>query len=141
MKILVAVDGSKYAVRAFKNALDLLQKLQEPSTISVISVHDDTALRHATRFVGKRAVQDYLADVAREDTRLALAAADKAGVTCETIARVGPVAQVIADAATKGKFDLVVMGSKGRTAIRDLLMGSVAQRVIELSSVPVLIVK
>ena len=38
-------------------------------------------------------------------------------------------------------FDLVVLGSKGRSALKDLVIGSVAKRVIELSQVPVLLVR
>jgi nucleotide-binding universal stress UspA family protein len=45
------------------------------------------------------------------------------------------------DAAQKGKYDLVVLGSKGRNAVSDLLLGSVAQRVMSLSKQPVLLVK
>ena len=59
---------------------------------------------------------------------------------CKTV-KIGSVAELIAETAAKGKFDLIVMGSKGRTALKDLLMGSVAQRVAALSMVPVLLVK
>ena len=55
--------------------------------------------------------------------------------------KIGSVAELITETAANGKFDLIVMGSKGRTALKDLLMGSVAQRVSALSSVPVLLVK
>jgi len=57
------------------------------------------------------------------------------------IIRTGHVATEIVDAAERGKFDLLLLGSKGRSALKDLLMGSVAKRVAELSKVPVLLVK
>jgi nucleotide-binding universal stress UspA family protein len=51
------------------------------------------------------------------------------------------VATEIAAAAERGKFDLLVLGSKGRSAVKDLLIGSIARRVAEISRVPVLLVK
>jgi nucleotide-binding universal stress UspA family protein len=53
----------------------------------------------------------------------------------------GQVAQSIAKAATDADCDLIVLGSKGRTALKDLLIGSVAQRVASLASMPVTLVK
>jgi nucleotide-binding universal stress UspA family protein len=57
------------------------------------------------------------------------------------VIRTGHVSAEIAAAATEGGFDLLVLGGKGRSGLKDLLMGSVAQRVTELSKVPVLLVK
>jgi nucleotide-binding universal stress UspA family protein len=142
MKFLVAVDGSKNALKAVKTAIDLAKRLGgESSEIALISVHDDLALRNATHFVGKKAVDDYLASLSAQDMKSALAAAGKAGVRCTTLVKVGSVAAVIADTAQKDKFDMIVMGSKGRSAFKDLLIGSVAQRVSALATVPVLLVK
>jgi len=53
----------------------------------------------------------------------------------------GQVAQSIAKAAADADCELIVLGSKGRSAIKDLLIGSVAQRVASLSDVPVTLVK
>ena len=53
--------------------------------------------------------------------------------------RTGHVAQEIVQCAKAGKFDLIVLGSKGRSAIADLVLGSVAQRVLATSDTPVLL--
>lgn len=141
MKILVATDGSKNAVRAVKYVARLDQMLRERGTVTLISVHDDTALRHAQRFVGRKAVEDYLRDLSEKDMAEARKVLDKAGVRHDMIIRTGHIATEIAAAARDGKFDLLVLGSKGRSALKDLVMGSVATRVSTLSSVPVLLVK
>ena len=141
MKIMVAIDGSKHSVKALRQAIALSEELREPAKISLISVHDDVALRHASRFVGRKEVDNYLAELSANDMKSALAAARKAGVECESITAVGHVAQEIADAARKGRFDLIVMGSKGRSSLQDILIGSVARRVSELATVPVMFVK
>ncbi len=141
MKILVATDGSKFSLRAFKYALELSQSMKTPAEISLISVHEDTALRHATHFVGKKAVEEYLADQSSADLKASLAAASKAGIAVSTIVKVGHPVQQITEAAAKGKFDMLVIGAKGRGMLQDLLMGSVATRVAELSKVTVVLVK
>lgn len=141
MKILVATDGSKNALRAVKYAAKLVDDLKSESTITLISVHDDVALRHAERFVGKKAVTDYLRDLSEQDLAESRNALDKAGVRHDMVIRTGNVGTEIAAAAHEGKFDLILLGSKGRSALKDLLMGSVAQRVMEFAKTPVLMVK
>jgi nucleotide-binding universal stress UspA family protein len=141
MKILLATDGSKNSMRAVKFAIRLTEESATPGTITLISVHDDTALRHAQRFVGKKAVEEYLRDLSDKDLAEARRVLDKAGVKHDMVIRYGHVAAEIADAGSSGKFDMIVMGSKGRSALKDLLVGSVAQRVVELAKVPVLLVK
>ncbi len=140
MKLLVATDGSKHSVRAVRYAAQLAGDSGQ-STITLVSVHDDTALRHAQRFVGKQAVDDYLREISDKDLASSRKVLDQAGVRHDMVIRVGNIGQEIATLAGKGKYDMVIVGSKGRSALKDLLVGSVAQRVIELSPVPVLIVK
>ena len=141
MKMLVATDGSKNSLHAVKYAIQMLGRMSEGGSITLISVHDDVALRHARRFVGKQAVEDYLRELSEQDLADTRKLLDKAGVTHDMIIRTGHVASEIADAAERGKFDLLVLGSKGRSALKDLLIGSIAKRVAEISKVPVLLVK
>jgi len=91
--------------------------------------------------VGKEAVADYLRELSEQDLADSRKALDKAGVSHDMIIRTGHVATEIVEAAERGKFDLLVMGSKGRSALKDLLIGSVAKRVAEISRVPVLLVR
>ena len=141
MKLLVAIDGSKNSLRALKYATKLAGKLAEPSQLVLVNAHDDIALRGASQFVGKDAVKGYLDDIAREELKDAIAAADKAKVAYEVRMARGPVAQAIVKVATDESVDTIVLGSKGRTALKDLLIGSVAQRVIAIAEVPVVLVK
>jgi len=53
----------------------------------------------------------------------------------------GLVSKEILETATKEKFDMIVMGAKGRGGVLDLLIGSVAQRVVSSAKQPVLLVK
>ena len=142
MKILVAVDGSDFSLHAVQYAADLVAQLQPGShSITLLSVHDDTGLGHAKAYVGNEAVADYLREIS--DTELAPAhkLLEAAGVRHDMVERTGHVAKEILNCAHTGQYDLVVMGAKGRGTIADLLIGSVAQRVLAAAPQPVLLVK
>ena len=142
MKILAATDGSKHALRAVKQAAALLANNKDKTnSITLISVHDDAGLRHAQSFVGKAAITDYLREQSDKDLKSALKVLNDAGIKHDQVILVGKPAAEIVAAAQKGKYDLVVLGSKGRNAVSDLLLGSVAQRVMSLSKQSVLLVK
>ncbi len=141
MKILLPTDGSKNALRAVKYCVKLSKLTRNAPSVTLISVHDDAALRHAQRFVGKKAVDDYLRDLCEADMADARKVLDKAGIKHDMIIRTGHVAAEIARAAANGKYDMIALGSKGRSALKNLLLGSVATQVAELSSIPVLLVR
>lgn len=142
MKILVATDGSKPALHAVKHAAKLVRQLSATSnSITLISVHDDAGLRHAKAFVGRDAVADYLRELSEKELQPARKLLDAAGIKHDMEVRTGHVAQEIVDCARSGKFDLIVLGAKGRGAIADLLLGSVAQRVLATAQIPVLLVR
>jgi nucleotide-binding universal stress UspA family protein len=142
MKILVATDGSKSALQAVKYAAKLVGLLQVGAhSISLVNVHDDTGLRHAKAFVGRAAVADYLLELGEKDLEPARKLLEAANIQHDMVQRNGHAAQEIIDCAEEGKFDLIVMGSKGRGGVADLLMGSVATRVLAAAKPPVLLVK
>ncbi len=142
MKILVATDGSKAALHASKFAADLVGRLSSRSrSITLINVHDDAGLRAAEAFVGHAVVADYLRELSEKELRSARKALDAAGIRHDMVVRTGRPAPEIVACAKEGRFDLIVMGAKGRGAIADLLIGSVAQRVLTTARQPVVLVK
>jgi nucleotide-binding universal stress UspA family protein len=142
MKILIAIDGSKPAERAVKYAIKLVGALRSPANvITLITVHDDVGLQHARAYVGKEAVADYLREVSEKELKTARKLLDAAGVKHDMVIQTGHVALAIVKFAKAGRFDMIVLGSKGRNAIVDLLLGSVAQRVMATADRPVLVVK
>lgn len=141
MKILVATDGSKTSLNAVKYAAKLAKNTRSDDTVTLISVHDDTAFRHASQFVGKEQVEDYLRELSEKDLKAARKALDTADIKHNSIIAIGHIAEEIVKAADKGKFDLIVLGSKGRSTFTDILVGSVAQRVLHAAKQPVLLVK
>lgn len=137
MKILVPTDGSACAVRAAKYAAAMHPKV----SVTLISVHDDSGLKHLKKFIPKGTVSDYLRELSDKDLKSARTALDKAGVPHDMIIKTGHVAEEIAKAAKAGKYDLIVMGAKGRSIVSDLLIGSVAQRVLALTKLPLTFIK
>lgn len=141
MKILVAVDGSKSSLNAVKYAASLAKNLRTKDRITLISVHDDHGLRHAKQFVGKAEIEDYLRAVSDDDLKAARKLLAKEEVSYDAIIRQGYIAEEIIQAANRGKFDMIVIGSKGRAGFMDLLIGSVAQKVMAACKQPVVLVK
>ena len=123
MKILVAIDGSPNSLRALDHAITLAGRLKEPTQLVLANAHDDIALRGASQFVGKDAVHGYLNDLALSELGNAMEAARRAQVPFETRMAVGPVSAALVKVATDEACDLIVLGSKGRTALKDLLIG------------------
>lgn len=142
MKILVATDGSKSALQAVKYAIKLVRQLAPGShSVTLVSVHDDVGMRRAKSYVGSEQVADYFRELSEKELKPARKLLETAGVKHDMEVRTGHVSQEIVDCAKAGRFDLLVLGAKGRSAISDLLLGSVAQRVLATADVPVLLVK
>jgi nucleotide-binding universal stress UspA family protein len=142
MKILVASDGSKNALRAVKHAAELLKNSTDKTqSITLISVHDDAGLRHAKAFVGKEAVADYLRELSEKELKPSMKVLNDLGIKHDMVMLVGNASQEIVEQGQKGTYDMIVLGSKGRSAIADMLLGSVAQRVLTQAKQPVMLVK
>lgn len=141
MRILVAVDGSKSSLNAVKYAAKLAVALRTKDRITLVSVHDDHGLRHAKQFVGKSEIDDYLRAVSDEDLKSARKFLNKEGLEHDAIIKQGYVADEIVKTANSGKFDMLVIGSKGRSGLVDFLIGSVTQKVVSTAKPPVVVVK
>jgi nucleotide-binding universal stress UspA family protein len=141
MKILLPVDGSKPSLNAAKYVAKLSKDLRSKCSVTLVSIHDDIGLGHVKQFVAQSVIDDYLRETSEKELKAAQKALDAAGVKHSMAIKRGNVAQEIINLANKEKFDLIVMGSKGRAGILDTLMGSVAQKVSASAKQPVLLIK
>ena len=141
MKILFPTDGSDASVTTLRHFLPRLRWFAEPPQIAVLTVHMPLPYARAVAWAGKEAVQSYY----DEDMNAALARAadelDRAGVAFERAGRVGDPAPEIIRFAQEWNADLIAMGTRGAGALSAMLLGSVAQKVIATSPIPVLIVQ
>ena len=141
MKYLVAVDGSKASESAVKYAAALFKNMKGENHITVITVQDNSALKMFKKFTPKGAVDDYLREGADTNLAWSVRFLDKADVAHDMAIKFGHPSEQILKEAKAGGFDMIIMGTKGRSAWADTFMGSVAQRVASASKVPVLLVK
>ncbi|QWD62030.1 universal stress protein [Polynucleobacter sp. MWH-UH25E] len=141
MKILLPIDGSKSSLNAAKYVAKLASNSRSPITVTLVSVHDDTGLTHVKQFVSKSVVDDYLREISEKELKPAQKVLDAARVKHSMVIKRGHIAEEIITLANKDKVDIIVMGAKGRSALLDVLIGSVAQRVSSLAKQPVLLVK
>ena len=138
--ILVPVDGSDSSMRAVEYLLKLTAAFKVDE-IHLINVQDAvSSLESQDCWTAEQCVA-----AQRQAGEAALAAArkriDAAGMACTAELVIGPVAQTIADFAREWQCDLIVMGTRGMGVIGNLLMGSVATKVVHLADVPVMLVK
>jgi nucleotide-binding universal stress UspA family protein len=141
MKILLPIDGSKTSLNAAKHVAQLVSNMRSKCSVTLISVHDDFGLNHVKQFVSKSVVDDYLREISEKELKPAQKILDAAGVKHNMIIKRGHISKEILSTASKEKFDMIVMGAKGRGGMLDLLIGSVAQRVVSSAKQPVLLVK
>jgi nucleotide-binding universal stress UspA family protein len=136
--ILVAVDGSPDAELALTEAIDLAESERTWLTLlTAVSRLPATAYLAAGEEVGKL-VEDAHADAEAILRRARERVPDNLSVTA--VLSEQPIQAALIGQITNGVHDLVVMGSRGRGAIRAALLGSTSHYVLHHSPVPVLIV-
>jgi len=141
--ILIATDGSAVGDKAIEQGLEVAKKFGAKTTIIKV-----TEMWSALDVAGRDAlskIETYekaAGEAAQQVLEKAKAAADKAGVACETIHVPDRVpAEGIVGTAEAKDCDLIVMGSHGRRGINKLLLGSQAQNVLAHTKKPVLIAR
>jgi nucleotide-binding universal stress UspA family protein len=136
-KIVLAVDGSEQSQKAVPLAVDVARK----SASEVVVVH---VREHIVDLGGVWEQESQSRAAAIVDA--ACKQLEEAGVSSRaevrrSLAGSGRIAQEIIDAADQEEADLIVMGSRGVSNLRGLLLGSVAHKVLQLSAQPVLIAR
>lgn len=145
MKILFAVDGSKYSKKTLAFLLAHSDRLLsevagEALELHVINVQMVIPPR-ARAAVGKDIVDHYHASEAEKVLTPIMKFLTKHDVKATSEWLVGEPAAEIVRASKKRKSHLIIMGTHGHGVLGRMLMGSVAQRVLTESDIPVLLVK
>lgn len=136
--ILVAVDGSPDSQRALRDAIDLAEC--EHARLTIFSaVPLPPTFAYTTP--GGLALGDF-AEKAQQETEAILEQARKLvpeDISATTVMKLEPAKPALVAQIEQGQHDLVVMGSRGRGAVRSALLGSVSHYVLHHSRAPVLI--
>ncbi len=140
MKILVPVDGSKSANRVIDYVAQLA-KNQSDVEVHVLNVQIPVVSGHVKMFIGEQQLNDYYREEGYAALKPAHERLKQANVPYTDHISVGHVAETIAQYAKEKNIDQIVMGTRGMTAISDLLLGSITVKVLHLASVPVTLIK
>jgi nucleotide-binding universal stress UspA family protein len=142
MKILVPVDGSPASLRAIKLAIEQA-KANPASTILVLNVQNlaTQGLPDGAGIMPPEWIEQEEERVGSEILKVPRALCEQAGVAQETRVELGGIAATIERVARAERIDHIVMGTRGLGGVRGLLLGSVANRVLQLVDVPVTFVK
>lgn len=139
MKILIAADGSKFTTQAVNYLVKHGDQFGE-AQLTLLNVHPPIPGRPAAH-LGRAVVQEYYADECERALTPARRALTKAGLGFTDTWMVGDPGDEIAAFAAKGKYDMVIMGSHGHGVLANLVLGSVAARVLAGCKVPVLVIR
>ena len=138
--ILAGIDGSPEAETAADQAADLAHSMG--ANLKIVYVVPPNPPPGPAAYMpenerGELVERDFVAALLRQvELRCA-----REGVTVDTTTASGPIAETIADLARSDRADLVVVGHRGRGGVRRFLLGSVADRLIQISPTPVLVVR
>jgi nucleotide-binding universal stress UspA family protein len=152
-KILVPLDGSEHSLKALEIAVQIAKKfggktslihvysvevrpiiMPEPTTLTppmipVMTPEEVSKAVQVAHNAGARILADGEQKVKAEEVQV------------ETLLKEGHTVQEIVKTAKEGRFDLIVIGGRGISKIRELLLGSVTDGVIHHASCPVLVIK
>jgi nucleotide-binding universal stress UspA family protein len=139
--LLIPVDGSDYSLKAVDYAVYRARESKTPIEVHLLNVQMALASVNVKLFVSAESLESYYRDEGHRALEVPLTRAKSAGLTVTPHIGVGDPAKIIIDYVAEKKADEIIMGSHGRGALAGAFVGSVAQKVVHLSSVPVVLVK
>ena len=143
-RILVAVDGSDVSRSALTHAITMAR--ENGARLLILHVVDEVPLLGYSQYADVYGIEDTMIAAGRRILDKAAARASEAGAQSEVkLAEIlGPgerVSDTIPDQARQWDAELIVVGTHGRRGLHHALLGSVAEGVVRLSSVPVLLIR
>ena len=135
-RVIVAVDGSDYGVTAARTAIEMAQRC----------TFDDLAFVHVVSLKpGQLGTDEYPERPNLTESwpvfQEPLAIARAAGVTARCVVLYGHAADQLVHHARKAQVDLIILGSRGHSGIKEFLLGSVATRVTAHAPCSVMVVR
>ena len=135
--ILVPTDGSEYTKAAVIKAVELAK--MSGGNLTALYVLDQSILTNMPMDTAVMNVYNTLEKEGQAAVDFVKEMGEKENVPVEVMIKDGAPVKVILEQSKN--FDVIVMGTLGRTGMSKLLMGSVAERVVRASDCPVLVVR
>lgn len=140
-KIVVPFDRSQYALRALQHAIALVRDLGQ-GEVHVVHVHESAVdYGRAAAYQSADKIEKGLDKASAEILKPADELLTKAGIAHRTAVLTGSPAEQVSHYVDENGGTEIVMGSRGAGAVGNLLLGSVATKVIHHAHVPVTVVK
>ncbi len=139
MKVLFASDGSECSDRAARYLVKPLRAQVKHLEVTLFYV-DEPMLDRVAAALGEQRVAQIHRENSDECLKGGRQRLKRAGVTFDEAHTAGNASYCISRKAESGKYDLVLMGSHGRSALKNVLLGSVKARVLSECRIPVLVV-
>lgn len=133
------VDGSESALRALRHAA--ARARESKAEIDVLHVEPPAPYQEARLYAMREDIAQLHKDAIARLVKQAADVLDAEGIAYRSHIRDGEIANAIARFAEDEKIDEIVMGTRGMTALGQVLLGSVASRVVHFVSIPVTLVK
>lgn len=138
-KILIPTDGSEYSMRAAEYGVSVAKVLS--AEIMTVYVIDTIALEQIAKVGERENVERDLKSDGDRFLKYIVGIAEKQSVKANSFMAKGVPFEQIVHLAKRLNMDLIVIGTYGRRETERILIGSVAERVIEYASCPVLAVR
>ena len=141
-KVLLPIDGSECALRGVALVISKRSLYAKPENLEIHLVNVQASFSHdVSRFINQEQIAAFHQEESEKLMRGSCALLDAAGAKYTCHHKVGNVAEEITELADTLNCNQIVMGTHGRGALTDLLMGSITLKVIHLSKIPILLVK
>lgn len=136
-KIIIAVDSSEYSINAAKKGLELARQLNAKAALLFV-VDESKAMGNADEGI----LPDAALIVLKKEAEQTLDSLAKmyGGDDLVKFMPEGKPKEDIIKTAQSWEADLIVLGTHGRTGLKHLLMGSIAEHVVRHSGIPVMVV-
>lgn len=138
MKILVAVDGSDVSLKAVAGLIEHVRWFRDPPQLHLLYVHLPIPIGLVQKHVSQDLIDRYYREEGEEALRAARQRLEAAHIPSEIHVHVGDPAQAIVKLARQFGCELICMGTHGRGAVANAVLGSVATKVLHLADRPVL---
>ena len=141
LRVLVPVDGSESATRATQKLIETLGWYKEQPRVDLLAVHLPVPQFPNMRVVINNGMLDrYYTEECEVMLAPSKKALDAAGVEYTAHRLVGAIAETIIEHAKQLDSMMIYMGTRGMTALSNMILGSITTRVLHLAHIPVVLI-
>ena len=141
-RVLIPIDGSDCALRGVALVISKRALYLSPDDLEIHLINVQAPFSNdISRFVSHQQIAEFHRQQSDEALQGARQMLDDAGVKYRCHIEVGNIAETITALANSLECDQIVMGTHGRGAFKEFVMGSIPLKVLALSEIPVLLIK